>query len=60
MFNFVMGFIVALVLAVAAIHPDVAKRFLGGAVDSVHAEYKHQTQTRAAEAPKAAEKEQPK
>lgn len=45
-----IGIGIGFFLAIAALNPADAKRMLGGAVDTVHTEYQHQTAIRAAQA----------
>jgi hypothetical protein len=49
MFKIGIGVVIGFFLAIAALNPADAKRMLGGAVDTVHNEYQHQTAVRSAE-----------
>lgn len=44
-----IGVAIGFFLAIAALNPADAKRMLGGAVDTVHNEYQHQTTIRNAQ-----------
>lgn len=48
MIKVAVGICIGFFLAVAALNPADAKRMLGGAVDTVHAEYQHQASARPA------------